>query len=133
MVKNILKKEKADIKIIAKLETREAIQNMDSLLKANKYFLLDRGDLAGEMGIANVPKVQAQLIRKCRKLNKKLIIATQFLISMVNQPVPHISEVGEIYTVIKSGVSGIQLSEETAIGKYPYECINIINTLNSMC
>ena len=69
------------------------------------------------------------LMNKCNALNRKLFMATQFLTSMTKKDVPNISEVNDLFNAIKMGAYGIQLSEETAIGKYPVKCVEIIKSL----
>jgi len=112
--------------IIAKVETLSAVENLDTILNEVEYILIDRGDLSTDVGILNVPMYQSKIIQKALFANKKIFLATQFLKSMENNPIPTFPEVIDLYNTLNSGVFGVQLSEETAIGKYPVECVNVI-------
>ncbi|MEA3314528.1 MAG: pyruvate kinase [Campylobacterota bacterium] len=124
--KNLIDK---DILIISKVETAAAVKNLTDILKEVEYILIDRGDLSTEIGLAKVPSYQKYIIDKALFYGKKVFLATQFLKSMEENPIPTIPEVIDMYNTLKSGIYGIQMSEETAVGKYPKECLNVINGL----
>lgn len=117
------------IEIIAKVETKSSVVNIRSILNNVEYILLDRGDLSTEIGIEKIPDYQKFIIDKTLFHNKRIFLATQFLKNMEEKPVPTIAEVIDMYNTLKSGVYGIQLAEETAIGKYPKECLDLIDIL----
>jgi pyruvate kinase len=116
-----------DIKIIAKIETRSAVDNIQEIFEEVEYINIDRGDLSTEIGLVKVAAYQKYIVEKALFYNKKVFLATQFLKNMISNPVPSISEVVDLYNTFKLGVFGIQLSEETAIGQYPAECLDIIS------
>jgi len=116
-----------DSKIISKVETLSAVNNLDGILKEVEYILIDRGDLSTEIGLVKVPSYQKYIIEKAVFHNKKVFLATQFLKSMENNPIPTFPEVIDLYNTLKNGIYGIQMSEETAVGKYPKECLEIIS------
>jgi len=116
-------------KIISKIETLSAVENLNTILNEVEYILIDRGDLSTDVGILNVPRYQNLIIKKAIFSNKKVFLATQFLKSMENNPIPTFPEVIDLYNTINSGIYGIQLSEETAIGKYPKECIKVVKDI----
>ncbi len=118
-----------NIKIISKVETIAAVENLIDILKEVEYILIDRGDLSTEIGLEKVPAYQKYIIDKAIFYGTKVFLATQFLKSMEHNPIPTIPEVIDMYNTLKSGIYGIQLSEETAVGKYPKECLNTINKL----
>jgi len=119
--------------IISKVETLSAVKNLNEILKEVEYILIDRGDLSTEIGLLKVANYQKSIIEKAVFCNKKVFLATQFLKSMEHNPIPTIAESIDLYNTLKSGVFGIQLSEETAVGKYPKECINVVvDTLNEI-
>jgi len=120
--KNLIK----NSSIIAKVETLSAVNNLDKILENVENILIDRGDLSTDVGILEVPKYQKYIIEKALFYNKKVFLATQFLKSMENNPIPTFPEVIDLYNTLKTGIYGVQLSEETAVGKYPKECINIV-------
>ena len=118
-----------EVEIIAKVETKSSVVNIQSILNNVEYILLDRGDLSTEIGIEKIPDYQKFIIDKTLFHNKRIFLATQFLKNMEETPVPTIAEVIDMYNTLKSGVYGIQLAEETAVGKYPKECLNLIDRL----
>jgi len=115
--------------IISKVETLSAVNNLDEILEEVEYILIDRGDLSTEIGLEKVPSYQKFIIDKALYYNKKVFLATQFLKSMEYNPLPTIAETIDLYNTLKSGIYGIQMSEETAVGQYPKECLDVINTL----
>ncbi len=112
--------------IICKVETKRAVENLNSLLDENEIFLIDRGDLSTEVGLLGLAKYQRHIIEKAMQKNKKLFLATQFLKNMEVNPIPSIAEAIDLVNTLKMGICGIQLSEETAVGKYPQRCLAVI-------
>ena len=113
------------ITIIAKVETKSAVANLNEILKLVDHILIDRGDLSTEVGLEKIPAYQKYIIEKALFFNKRVFLATQFLKHMEDNPIPTIAEVVDLYNTFKMGVYGIQLSEETAVGKYPVKCLEI--------
>ncbi len=117
------------IKIISKVETKAAVVNLIAILKEVDFILVDRGDLSTEVGIEKIPAYQAHILNKALYFNKKVFLATQFLKNMETNPIPTIPEVIDLYNTLQMGIYGIQMSEETAVGKYPKECLEMIAKL----
>ena len=115
--------------IISKVETLAAVKNLNGILEAVEYILVDRGDLSTEIGIENVPHYQQYIMEKARYFDRKIFLATQILKNMETKPIPTIAEINDLYTISKQGVYGIQLSEETAIGEYIEECVEILERM----
>lgn len=111
---------------IFKIETRSALSNLSSILDKVQCVLVDRGDLASEIGIMSVPVAQRKIVSSALSVGCRVFCATQFLQSMVSNPTPLIAEVDSIFSAVSSGVHGIQLSAETAIGKHGLDCIDLI-------
>ena len=120
-------------KIISKIETLSSVKNIDEIFKEVEYILVDRGDLSTEIGINKVPFYQKYIVDKGNFHNKKVFLATQFLKNMESNPLPTIPEVIDLYNTIKLGIYGIQLSEETAVGSYPVECIEFLREMMNEC
>jgi pyruvate kinase len=122
-LKKLLKKSDKHIPIIAKIETQEAIDNLDSILEAADGAMVARGDLAIEVPTPLVPVYQKQIIAKCNALGKPVITATQMLESMIQSPVPTRAEVSDIANAIYDGTDAVMLSEESTLGEYPVEAV----------
>lgn len=115
--------------IITKLETTAAIDNLDSILDETDGVMVARGDLGLEMNLAELPATQKRIIRECNKRGKPVIVATQMLLSMVKTPMATRAETTDVANAILDGADCIMLSEETAIGAYPFEAVNFMRTI----
>ena len=111
------------VNLVAKVETLPAVQNLADIMEEVDHLLVDRGDLSCDVGMINVPRFQESIICAAKNKQKKIFLATQFLKNMERNPIPSIAEEIDLFRTIKSGIHGIQLSEETAIGLYPQECV----------
>jgi len=118
--------------LVYKIETRVAFNNFDTLIQPGEKILIDRGDLAGEIGLLHIPRAQDRLIRCAHRQRVDVYLATQFLATMEHAPIPQIAEVCALYDVIDLGISGIQLSEETAVGKFPLEAVRWIKDVERL-
>lgn len=115
----LLKKAKSPAKIVAKIETTEAIENLDEILDATDVVMIARGDLAVEIGTENVPVYQKHITSLCNEKGKPVITATQMLDSMEHAPVPTRAEVSDVANAIFDGTDALMLSGETASGSIP--------------
>jgi pyruvate kinase len=125
-VKSILEKESADIPVIAKIERKEALENIDEIISASDGIMVARGDLGVETPIEKIPNVQKRLIRKANILGKPVITATQMLRSMVDHTQPTRAEVTDVVNAIYDGTDAVMLSEETASGQFPVEAFQMM-------
>lgn len=110
--------------IIAKIEKAEALEDIDAIIDASDGLMIARGDLGVEVDLAQVPIIQKELIRRCRRAGKPVIVATQMLGSMVENSSPSRAEVSDVANAIFEGTDAVMLSGETSIGKFPVGAVH---------
>ena len=118
-----------DAGIIAKIERTEAIDNLETIINTADGVMVARGDLAVEIGDAEVPLVQKEIIQMARTLNKPVIVATQMMESMITEPVPTRAEVSDVANAVIDNTDAVMLSAETATGQYPVETIKMVSQI----
>ena len=133
IIKDIIRRHKATTRVIAKIEKPEALENIDAIIEATDGLMVARGDLGVEIWMEEVPMVQKMLVDKCNKAAKPVIVATQMMESMIENPRPTRAETNDVANAVMDGADALMLSAETAAGKYPIEVIrSMVRTIGSV-
>ena len=122
-VQKMLDERGSDIKIISKIENQEGVDNIDEIIDASYGIMIARGDLGIEVPLEQIPGIQRTIMHKCEQKKKPVIVATQMLHTMIDNPRPTRAEVTDIANAIYSRTDALMLSGETASGKYPLEAV----------
>ena len=125
--KKIMKEHNFDPFIVSKIETGEAINNLESILEISDGVMVARGDLGAEFGVTKLPRIQKHIIQVANRLNKPSITATQMLTSMKENPFPTRAEVSDIANAVYDGTDAVMLSDETTIGAFPIEAVEVLH------
>jgi pyruvate kinase len=116
--------------IVAKIERAESLAGLEDIIAATDVVMIARGDLGVEIGDAELPAVQKQIIHMSRNMNRVVITATQMMQSMVDNPIPYRAEVFDVANAVIDGTDAVMLSEETAMGRYP---VKVIEAMDRIC
>ncbi|EPS70805.1 hypothetical protein M569_03952, partial [Genlisea aurea] len=128
-LKDYLRRFSADIHVIVKIESADSVQNLHSIISASDGAMVARGDLGAELPIEEVPLLQEEIIRRCRSMQKPVIVATNMLESMIDHPTPTRAEVSDIAIAVREGADAVMLSGETAHGRYPLKAVKVMHTV----
>jgi pyruvate kinase len=132
-LREIIDSHKSTSRIVAKIEKPEALSNIDEIIAATDAVMVARGDLGVEIWLEEVPMVQKMLVEKCNKAGKPVIVATQMMESMIENPRPTRAETNDVANSVMDGADAVMLSAETAAGKYPLEVIrSMVRTIASV-
>lgn len=128
-LRNLIEGHGSQALICSKIEMREAIENLDEIVRLSDLVMVARGDLAVEVGQSRLPLYQKQIIQTANRYFKPVITATQMLDSMVNSPRPTRAEITDVANAVLDGTDALMLSAETASGKYPFECVKTMDEI----
>lgn len=117
------------IKVISKIEDQEGLKNLSEILDKSDGVMVARGDLGVEIAIEKLPRVQRRIIRLCAQQGKRVIVATHMLESMIKNPIPTRAEVTDVANAVYEEADAIMLSGESAMGKYPVKCVEILSRI----
>ena len=125
--RRIMQKENFSPMVIAKIETATAMENLEEILEASDGVMVARGDLGAEFGVTKLPRIQKRILAEANRRNKPAVTATQMLTSMKENPFPTRAEVSDIANAVYDGTDAVMLSDETAVGKYPLEAVQVLH------
>ncbi|NBD37662.1 MAG: pyruvate kinase, partial [Verrucomicrobia bacterium] len=128
-LRRTLAKKGSRAQIIAKIEDQSAISNLDDIIASSDGLMVARGDLGIEIPYETLPLVQRRAIRTCQRMGKPAIVATHMLESMIQNPLPTRAEISDIANAVDEQADAIMLSGETTVGKYPVECVHVMNRI----
>jgi pyruvate kinase len=126
-VQLLLEQKGSKARVIAKIENQQALDNLDSVVEASAGIMIARGDLGSELPVEDLPIIQRDIIERCSYHGRKVIVATQMLESMIENPVPTRAEVTDIFNAVIEQVDCVMLSGETSIGRYPDQCVAVLD------
>ena len=129
LIKRKSKRKNGLAQVVAKIERKEAIKNFDKILRATDAVMVARGDLGIEMPQADLPILQKEIVAKCLRAGKPVIVATQMLDSMIRNPRPTRAEVTDVSNAVIDHADALMLSGETASGKYPVEAVQTMSEI----
>ena len=122
-LRKIIDEHRGTARIIAKIEKPEALEEIDGIISASDAVMVARGDLGVEVEFHKVPLIQKDIIKRCHKKSKPVIVATQMMESMITNPTPTRAEANDVANAVLDGADSVMLSGETSVGKYPVETV----------
>ena len=129
ILREFLTERKSRVKIVAKIEDRSAIENLTQIVEACDGLMIARGDLGIECPFEELPVIQRRAVRACLAQGRPVIVATHMLESMITQPVPTRAEITDVANAVYELADCVMLSGETTVGKYPLECVRMLDTI----
>ncbi len=129
ILRDLINKKNPHIKIIAKIEMLEAIDNLEEIIELSDAVMVARGDLAIEIGHTHLPAMQKKIIALCNEMDRPVVTATQMLDSMVHNPRPTRAEVTDVANAVLDGSDALMLSAESATGDHPFKCISTMHEI----
>jgi pyruvate kinase len=125
-LRKLLSRKKSSAQIVAKIEDQLAVRSIDKIIESADAVMVARGDLGIECPMEDLPIIQRRIVKDCLRLGKPVIVATQLLESMINNPLPTRAEITDVANAVFEEADALMLSGETTIGQYPIECVEVL-------
>jgi pyruvate kinase len=116
-------------RVVAKMEDQQAVSNIEEIVEASDAVMVARGDLGIEVDIEEMPILQRLIVKKCVQIGRQVIVATQMLESMIENPIPTRAEVTDVANAVFEEASAVMMSGETSVGKYPVACVEVLDRI----
>src|SRR5213594_883239 len=126
-LRQLLSRKKSKAQIVAKIEDQLAVRSIDEIIEGADVIMIARGDLGIECPMEELPIIQRRIVKQCIRLGKPVIVATQMLESMINNPLPTRAEITDVANAVFEQADAIMLSGETSLGRYPVECVRVLD------
>ena len=126
-LRRVLKEKKSEALIVAKIEDQSAVHSIDQIIKAADAIMVARGDLGIECPMEELPIIQRRIVKMSIRLGKPVVVATHLLESMISNPMPTRAEITDVANAVFEQADAIMLSGETSVGRYPVECVQVLN------
>src|SRR5216110_3129271 len=126
-LRQLLFRKKSKAQIVAKIEDQLAVRSIDKMIESTDVIMIARGDLGIECPMEELPIIQRRIVKSCLRLGKPVIVATQMLESMITNPLPTRAEITDVANAVFEQADAIMLSGETSLGRYPVECVRVLN------
>ena len=128
-LRRLLARKKSKAMIVAKIEDQAAVQSIDRIIKGADAIMVARGDLGIECPMEELPIIQRRIVQMCIRLGKPVVVATQMLESMIENPMPTRAEITDVANAVFEQADAIMLSGETTVGRYPVECVEVLDRI----
>jgi pyruvate kinase len=126
-LRKLLSRKKSKAQIVAKIEDQLAVRSIDKMIESTDVIMVARGDLGIECPMEELPIIQRRIVKRCLRLGKPVVIATQLLESMITNPMPTRAEITDVANAVFEQADALMLSGETTIGRYPIECVEVLH------
>ena len=130
-LRKLLSRKKSKAQIVAKIEDQLAVRSIDKIIESTDIIMIARGDLGIECPMEELPIIQRRIVKKCIRLGKPVVIATQLLESMITNRLPTRAEVTDVANAVFEQADALMLSAETTLGRYPTECVEVLNRVTT--
>src|SRR6266404_4597402 len=130
-LRQLLSRKKSKAQIVAKIEDQLAVRSIDKMIESADVIMVARGDLGIECPMEELPIIQRRIVKKCIRLGKPVVIATQLLESMITNPLPTRAEITDVANAVFEQADALMLSAETTLGRYPVECVEVLNRVTT--